>query len=299
MNETTRDFYADPAFAVPDLAEHQLDADSQLKRTIIDNVPGGVVFVDTAGAVRVANTVARELLGLDQVISAISGAAPIPAELLSWFRAIGVPLSEVYGMSECTGPATISLPDAYKTGWVGKVLPGAELSTIGSLAYKVALVAAGRFDAYFSWRHSHDWDIAAAMLVLAEAGGMDFMDSNLRRLSMMDPFSEEYAMWSLCLVGDADELKIDPEGRIAISDNIRDHTGIGDEVAFVGCGHFFQLWEPSAFRAYRETARAKVREMRRALMVAFGNARLDHRGTVEVADLPRGASSRSRIGFLQ
>lgn len=41
------------------------------------------------------------------------------------------------------------------------------------------------------------------------------------------------------------------------------------------------------------------REMRRALMVAFGNARLDHRSTVEVADLPRGASSRSRIGFLQ
>ena len=100
---------------------------------------------------------------------------------------------------------------------------------------------------------------------VAEAGGKDFMDSNLKRLSMMDPFSEEYAMWSLCLVGDADELKIDPEGRIAISDNIRDHTGIGDEVAFVGCGHFFQLWEPSAFRAYRETARAKVREMRRAL----------------------------------
>ena len=41
------------------------------------------------------------------------------------------------------------------------------------------------------------------------------------------------------------------------------------------------------------------REMRRALMVAFGNARLDHRSTVEVADLPKGASSRSRIGFLQ
>ncbi|MCO5109332.1 MAG: AAA family ATPase [Burkholderiaceae bacterium] len=41
------------------------------------------------------------------------------------------------------------------------------------------------------------------------------------------------------------------------------------------------------------------REMRRALMVAFGNARLDHRCTVEVADLPKGASSRSRIGFLQ
>ena len=42
----------------------------------------------------------RAMLGLDQVEVAITGAAPIPAELLSWFRAIGVPLSEIYGMSE-------------------------------------------------------------------------------------------------------------------------------------------------------------------------------------------------------
>ena len=49
--------------------------------------------------------------------------------------------------------------------------PGAAVSTIGSLAYKIALVAAGRFDAYFSWRMSHDWDIAAALLILEEAGG--------------------------------------------------------------------------------------------------------------------------------
>jgi myo-inositol-1(or 4)-monophosphatase len=49
--------------------------------------------------------------------------------------------------------------------------PEATVSTIGSLAYKIALVAAGRFDAYFSWRKSHDWDIAAALLILEEAGG--------------------------------------------------------------------------------------------------------------------------------
>jgi len=40
------------------------------------------------------------------------------------------------------------------------------------------------------------------------------------------------------------------------------------------------------------------REMRRALMVAFGNARLDGRGALQCADLPRGASARSRIGFM-
>ncbi len=49
--------------------------------------------------------------------------------------------------------------------------PQARVSTIGSLAYKMALVASGRFDAYFSWRSSQDWDIAAALLILEEAGG--------------------------------------------------------------------------------------------------------------------------------
>jgi len=60
--------------------------------------------------------------------------------------------------------------------------PHARLSTIGSLAYKMALVAAGRFDAYFSWRQSQDWDIAAALLILEEAGGRasDRTGSNLR-----------------------------------------------------------------------------------------------------------------------
>ena len=38
--------------------------------------------------------------------SAITGAAPIPPELLEWFHAIGVPLSEIYGMSESSGPMT-------------------------------------------------------------------------------------------------------------------------------------------------------------------------------------------------
>ena len=44
------------------------------------------------------------------------------------------------------------------------------LSSLGSLAYKLALVAAGRYDGYLSWRRTHDWDIAAAVLLLEEAG---------------------------------------------------------------------------------------------------------------------------------
>ena len=41
------------------------------------------------------------------------------------------------------------------------------------------------------------------------------------------------------------------------------------------------------------------REMRRALMTGFGNARLDRRSTVEITDLPKAANARGRIGFVQ
>jgi long-chain acyl-CoA synthetase len=67
----------------------------------------------------------RSLIGLDQVEYAISGAAPIPADLISWYRAIGVPLSEIYGMSESTGPMTWE-PTRVKAGTVGRPFPGTE-----------------------------------------------------------------------------------------------------------------------------------------------------------------------------
>jgi long-chain acyl-CoA synthetase len=69
----------------------------------------------------------RELVGLDQLDIAITGAAPIPAELLAWFRAIGVPLSEIYGMSETTGPMTFAALKI-KPGTVGPAVPGCEVA---------------------------------------------------------------------------------------------------------------------------------------------------------------------------
>jgi long-chain acyl-CoA synthetase len=68
----------------------------------------------------------RALVGLDALEYAITGAAPIPAELISWYRAIGVPLSEIYGMSESTGPMTWE-PSRVKAGTVGVAFPGTEV----------------------------------------------------------------------------------------------------------------------------------------------------------------------------
>jgi long-subunit acyl-CoA synthetase (AMP-forming) len=69
----------------------------------------------------------RERLGLDRARICSSGAAPISRDTLELFLALGIPILEVYGMSECTGPAVLSTPDRYRTGKAGWVVPGSEV----------------------------------------------------------------------------------------------------------------------------------------------------------------------------
>jgi long-chain acyl-CoA synthetase len=90
----------------------------------------------------------RSLIGLDECIVAITGAAPIPAEVLRWYRAVGVPLSEVYGMSENTGPMTWT-PDHIKAGTVGPAIPGCEvrLADDGEVLCRGGNVFGGYLDA--------------------------------------------------------------------------------------------------------------------------------------------------------
>ena len=69
----------------------------------------------------------RNQLGLDRARIAVTSAAPISRDTLEFFLSLGVRICEVFGMSECTGPATVSVPTRYKTGKAGFCLPGAEL----------------------------------------------------------------------------------------------------------------------------------------------------------------------------
>ncbi len=71
----------------------------------------------------------RAKIGLDQLRWAVSGAAPIPKETLGFFAGIGIPMAEVWGMSELSCVATVSHPREARLGTVGKLLPGLE-STI-------------------------------------------------------------------------------------------------------------------------------------------------------------------------
>jgi len=97
---------------------------------IVEAIDWGVATDEQKATYEFLDSVAfapvRGLLGLDQVEFAITGAAPIPADLLNWYRAIGVPLSEIYGMSESSGPMTWTARRV-KAGTVGPAIPGCEV----------------------------------------------------------------------------------------------------------------------------------------------------------------------------
>lgn len=97
-----------------------------------------------------------------------------------------------------------------------------------------------------------------------DAGNEELLAHREEHLATLNPFSEEYEYCSFVLHGESSELKIDAEGRIVVTDLIREHTGIDTEAVFVGRGNFFQIWEPGRFQEYRNWAREKYSQMRRS-----------------------------------
>jgi len=69
----------------------------------------------------------RAMLGLDQVEAINVGAAPTPVEVLEFFHAIGLPLAELWGMSETCGAGSVNPPAKIKIGTVGPPAPGVQL----------------------------------------------------------------------------------------------------------------------------------------------------------------------------
>ena len=68
----------------------------------------------------------KQLLGLDRAQFLLSGAAPISADLLKWYLALGLPVSEAYGQTE-TGMTTMTSTERPSPGTVGHALPSVEV----------------------------------------------------------------------------------------------------------------------------------------------------------------------------
>ena len=69
----------------------------------------------------------RVFLGLQNCRSALTGAAPVPADLIRWFLSIGVELREAFGMTETCGFATATPPNGIRLGWAGMPARGTEI----------------------------------------------------------------------------------------------------------------------------------------------------------------------------
>lgn len=82
---------------------------------------------------RVVEEIARKLI-FDKVVDQIGpeldclicGSAPLGEVTQRWFQVLGIPVFQVYGLTETTAIVTMDVPPDVRAGWVGKLLPGCE-----------------------------------------------------------------------------------------------------------------------------------------------------------------------------
>lgn len=98
-----------------------------------------------------------------------------------------------------------------------------------------------------------------------DAGGNGLLAEIEGLIERLPPFSDERDHFSTALYGISEVLKVDPEGRVSLTETLKAHAGISDAVTFVGLGHKFQIWEPTAFQRHLDEARRKVRDLKKEL----------------------------------
>jgi long-subunit acyl-CoA synthetase (AMP-forming) len=137
---------ADPSAVKRKLAGWAISVGRQVARLRSDERPvPPTLRAQHALAERLVLGAIRRKIGLDQVRFAASGAAAIDPDALEFVLGLGIPVCELWGMSELSCAATINPPDAIRIGTVGVALPGVELSLAedGELLVRGPLVMKG------------------------------------------------------------------------------------------------------------------------------------------------------------
>ena len=113
----------------------------------VGKVHGGAMSLKGQALDRLVLSKIREELGFGDLCMAITTAGPIDSERIRFFRSIGVPLYELYGMTECCGPATTNIPGYDKIGSVGRAFTGVEvrIDDFGELFLRGGNVASGYY----------------------------------------------------------------------------------------------------------------------------------------------------------
>jgi MraZ protein len=99
-----------------------------------------------------------------------------------------------------------------------------------------------------------------------DAGGNALMAEIEALISQQPLYSVARDHLALALYGTSETLRVDGEGRVILTDHFKEYAGISDQVAFVGLGHKFQIWEPNRFRAELAEATEEVRALKNRLV---------------------------------
>lgn len=172
------------------LSEETADDGSRLERArvwVVDPIDGTRAFADRIPEFSIS--VALVIEGVPALGAVLN---PATGELFEAARGEGATLNDARlrtsGRTELAGAQLLSSRGEIKRRRWSERMPEAAFTAIGSLAYKLALVAAGRFDGLASLRASHDWDLAAAVLLVEEAGGaISLRDGRPLRLNQPVP----------------------------------------------------------------------------------------------------------------
>lgn len=97
-----------------------------------------------------------------------------------------------------------------------------------------------------------------------DVGGPDLLDRFERQMELEHPVLGIADALSTYAHGEGIFLRLDGDGRITMSDTIRERTGITTEVGFLGRGQFFQIWEPGRMKAHLAQVREQLVGLRQA-----------------------------------
>ena len=104
-----------------------------------------------------------------------------------------------------------------------------------------------------------------------ECTGSHRIEEMQRRIDTLEQFSDEYENLTQ-IFADSHPMSMDPEGRIVLPETLKEHAGIGCDVAFVGLGAMFQLWDPARYEEYRAAVRERSRQQGTTLPPRSGAA---------------------------
>jgi len=88
--------------------------------------------------------------------------------------------------------------------------------------------------------------------------GADWLDKVGQLLGSKALYQAEYEAIAYLILGAAQPLSLDPEGRILLPQGFIEHTGVTDSAAFIGIGERFQIWTPASLKKMTDEARANL-----------------------------------------